>query len=170
MHSHGLGTPLETASGVVYSQQMPYRRNFGNPSSEQTSGGFVAVGIFLFFGATMAALAGTTLVWPATSLDKIWLLNPRARHQLAAFGNAIGFPFLILAAIMALAGVGWFRRRLWAWRLSIAIIATQVLGDLVNCLRGDLVPGAVGFAISGTLLFYLLRPKLRDCFRARPGP
>jgi len=32
--------------------------------------GITAVGIFLFFGATMAALAGTTLVFPGTILDK----------------------------------------------------------------------------------------------------
>ena len=37
---------------------------------------FVAIGLFLLFGMTMAALAGTTLVWPGTTLDRIWVLNP----------------------------------------------------------------------------------------------
>ena len=29
-------------------------------------------------------------------------------------------------------GIGWFRRSLSGWRLAVAIIATHVLGDLVN--------------------------------------
>jgi len=31
----------------------------------------IAVGIFLFFGATMGFLAGTTLVWRGTILDRM---------------------------------------------------------------------------------------------------
>jgi hypothetical protein len=37
------------------------------------------------------------------------------------------------------AGIGWFRRRLWGWRLVVVIIATQVLGDVVSFVRGDLL-------------------------------
>jgi len=53
---------------------------------------------------------------------------------------------------MAVAGTAWFKRRLWGWRLAVAIIATQVLGDLVNAFRGDLFRGGVGFVIAGLLL------------------
>ena len=125
---------------------------------------FTAIGAFLFFGAVMASLAGMTLFWRGTVLDRVWALNPRAWQQLAPFGKLVGISFLMLATVLALAGVGWFRRRLWGWRLCVAIIATQVLGDLVNCLRGDFLRGGVGFAIAGALLIYLLRPKIRAYF------
>ena len=125
---------------------------------------FTAIGAFLFFGAVMASLAGVTLIWRGTVLDRVWALNPRGWQQLAPFGKLVGIAFLVLAAVLALAGVGWFRRRLWGWRLCVAIIATQVLGDLVNCLRGDFLRGGVGFAIAGALLIYLLRPKIRAYF------
>ena len=126
--------------------------------------GIPAVGVFLFFGATMASLAGTTLTWPGTSLDRMWALNPTAHKQLATFAHPAGILFLLLAALLALAGTGWFKHRLWGWRLAVAVIATQVLGDLVNFFRGDYWRGGVGFSIASALLFYLLRPAVRAVF------
>ena len=126
--------------------------------------GVSAIGIFLFFGATMAALAGTTLIWRGTALDRVWVLNATAYRQLAPLGRIVGILFLVLSATLAAAGTGWFRRRLWGWRLAVGIIATQLLGDLVNFLMGDFVRGGTGFAIAGALLLYLLRPKVRAAF------
>jgi hypothetical protein len=128
--------------------------------------GFTAFGVFLFLGAAMASLAGTTLLWRGTGLDRIWRLNPRGWQQLAPLGNAAGIFFVLLAAVLALAGLGWSRRRAWGWRLGVAILATQVLGDLVNLLRGELLRGGIGFVIAGALLIYLLRPGIRGCFEA----
>ena len=72
-----------------------------------------AIGVFLFFGAVMASLAGTTLIWPGTFLDHMWVLNAPAYKQLAPFGKTVGVPFVVLSAALAAAGVGWFGRRLW---------------------------------------------------------
>ena len=126
--------------------------------------GIIAVGIFLFFGATMALLAGTTLVWRGTILDRVWVVNAPAYAQLARFGKTIGVPFLLLAAILVVAAAGWFRRRLWAWRLAVAIIAIQVLGDVVNAFVGDALRGGIGFVIAVALLLYLRRPEVRSAF------
>ena len=126
--------------------------------------GILGVGIFLLFGATMALLAGTTLIWRGTILDRAWVINAAAHARLAPFGKRIGIPFVLLGAILAVAGTGWFRRRLWGWRLAVAVIATQVLGDLLNAFMGDIVRGGVGFVIAGALLFYLLRPEVRCAF------
>jgi len=122
------------------------------------------MGVFLLFGAAMASLAGTTLTWPGTSLDRLWALNPTAHKQLATLAKPAGILFLLLAAVLALAGIGWFKHRLWGWRLAAAVIATQVLGDLVNFFRGDYWRGGVGFSIAAALLFYLLRPAVRAAF------
>jgi len=126
--------------------------------------GFTAIGVFLFFGAIMASLAATTLLWRGTVLDRVWDLNPIAYRHLAPLGGKVGILFLLLSAALATAGVGWFRRRLWGWRLAVAIIATQVLGDLVNCIRGDLLRGGTGVLIAGALLLFLLRPQMRAAF------
>jgi hypothetical protein len=126
--------------------------------------GFTAVGIFLFFGASMAGLAATTLLWRGTALDRLWDLNPTAYKQLAPLGGTVGILFLLLGAALTTAAIGWFRRRLWGWRLAVVIIATQVLGDVVNCVRGDLLRGGTGVIIAGALLLFLLRPKVRASF------
>jgi len=46
----------------------------------------------------------------------------------------------------------------------MAVIATQVLGDLINFLKGDYFRGSVGFSVATALLFYLLRPLVRAVF------
>ena len=46
----------------------------------------------------------------------------------------------------------------------MAIIATQVLGDIVNLVRGDWLRGGMGVVIAGALLLYLLTSQLRAEF------
>jgi len=126
-----------------------------------------AIGVFLFFGAIMACLAGATLIWRGTLLDHLWTLNAPAYKQLSPLGKTVGILFLMLSASLATAGLGWFGRRPWGWRLAVAIIATQVLGDLVSIFMGPIVRGAVGVTIAGALLFYLLRADVRAAFVVR---
>ena len=126
--------------------------------------GFTAIGVFLFFGAAMATLAATTLLWRGTALDRIWTLNPSAYQELAPLGSWVGISFLLLSVVLTTAGLGWFRRRLWGWGLAVGIIATQALGDIVNCLRGGWLRGGIGVVIASALLFFLLRPRTRATF------
>jgi len=126
--------------------------------------GFNAIGIFLFFGAVMAGLAAITLLWRGTPLDRLWVLNQMAYKRLVPTGRPVGILFLLLSGALTTAGIGWFRRRPWGWRLAVVIIATQVVGDLVNCVRGDLLRGGTGVIIAGALLLFLWRPKIRDSF------
>src|SRR6266571_1722012 len=118
--------------------------------------GIAAVGIFLFLGALMAFLAGTTLIWRGTALDRLWVLNAPAYKQLAPFGTTAGALFLLLGTTLTAAGLGWLRRRIWGLRLAVVIIGAQVLGNIVR--------GGAGSAIAVALLIYLLRPKVRAAF------
>jgi len=127
------------------------------------------MGAFLYFGAVMASLAGVTLIWRGTFLDRLWMMNPRAHDQLSPLGIAVGIAFLLLAATLALAGTGWLHRRFWGWALAVGIIVAQVLGSVVNATRGEFLRGGVGFLFSAGLLYFLLRPKVRAAFAREPS-
>jgi len=130
--------------------------------------GMTAIGIFLLFGAAMALLAGISLVRPGTALDHLWALNPRAYKRLAPLGTTVGTLFLLLSAVLGIAGTGWLQRRKWAWQLAVIVIATQVLGDFANTLRGQVIQGSVGVMVAGALLLYMTRPYVRSVFATRP--
>ena len=84
--------------------------------------------------------------------------------QLAPIGSLVGALFLVLSTTFVAAAVGWFKRRVWGWRLVVGIISTQVAGDLINLVRGDRLRGVTGVTIAGALLFYLLRSNVRTAF------
>jgi hypothetical protein len=132
--------------------------------------GFKAIGIFLFFGAAMASLAGATLIWRGPFLDGLWASNARAYHRLAPFGSAAGAGFLVLGAALVIAGRGRFLRRFWGWGLAAALVATQTVGSVVNAILGDFWEGATGSILAGAILYFLLRPPVRTAFRRRASP
>jgi hypothetical protein len=155
---------LSDSEELAYIQQMRTNLPGLDLAVAPKTPGLTAVGIFLFFAAAMAILAATTLLWRGTVLDRVWVFNPTAYKQLVPMSGTAGILFLLLGAALIAAGIGWFRRRLWGWRLAVVIIAIQVSGDLVNCIRGDWQRGGAGVIIAGALLLFLLQPRTRAAF------
>jgi hypothetical protein len=137
-----------------------------SPIGDSLRHAITAIGLFLVFGSSMAALAGTMLIWPGTRLDRLWSLNETAHAELRKAGSYLGPLFWALSITLVGTAVGWFRQRVWAFRLTVAIVGTQVAGDLVNMARGDFVRGGVGVLIAGALLLYLLGSKIRTAFQS----
>jgi hypothetical protein len=127
--------------------------------------GLKLFGIFLWFAATMASLAGFLLLRPGTPLDAVWALNPRARQGLAPLGPWAGIGFFLLSALSVYIAILWRRRRFRGWRLAVIGIAVQAVGDAVNFLRGDLLGGFVGVAVASLLLAWLLSRPVKAAFR-----
>lgn len=127
--------------------------------------GFVPIGVFFLFGATMAAYAAATLLKPGTALDALWVLNKSGHTQLVSLGRAVGLGFVVLSALLCAASIGWLRRRYWGWALGTLIVAINAAGDLINAARGEWLKGAVGVAIAGLLLLCLTSAGVRSYFR-----
>jgi hypothetical protein len=138
-----------------------------SPSQNTRPIGFLPLGIFFFFGTAAASYAALTLLDPGTFLDRAWALNPSAHRQFLPFGRVVAVPFLVLAAVLFLTGVGWFRRRYWGWLLGVSLIAANLAGDVANLAMRDWLRGGVGVVIAGLLLVYMTRPRVRRYFR--PG-
>lgn len=128
--------------------------------------GFVPIGLFFVFGATMAAYAAVTLLKPGTMLDALWALNKRGHAGLVLLGRGTVLLFAVLSVLLALAAVGWFRRKYWGWMLGVTIIAINATGDLINGVMGEWLKGAVGAVIAGLLLIYMTRARVRNYFGA----
>jgi len=126
--------------------------------------GFVPLGIFFFFAATMAILATITLGFPGTFLDRAWDLNKSGHAQLAPLGRIMGLPFVVIALVALCAGIGWFKRRRWAWIVGTLGIAVNLVGDLINMAIGEFWKGAAGVLIAGLLLVYITRRNVRNYF------
>jgi len=86
------------------------------------------------------------------------------RHWASLRGSC----FCHLQWALILAGTGWLKRRQWGWRLAVAIIGTEVLGNFVNIFFGRAVQGLVGVTIAGALLLYVTRPYVRATFAVKP--
>lgn len=129
--------------------------------------GFVPLGIFFFFAATMASLAAVTLGWPGTFLDHTWELNKSGHDQLAPLGRILALPFGVLALIALISGIGWFKRRRWAWIVGVSGITINCVGDVINMTFGEFWKGMVGVVVAGLLLLYMTRSDVRGYFPTR---
>lgn len=127
----------------------------------------MAIGAFFVFGAAMTLYAALTLAWPGTVLDVPWALNKGGHAGLRVLGRVAAIPFFVLCPVMVATAAGWFRRRRWGWALGVGLIAANLLGDVVNGLRGEYGKGAVGVAVAGALLVYMTRRNVREYFRVR---
>jgi len=132
---------------------------------ERRTAGFVPIGIFFFFGATMATYAAVTLAFPGTLLDQAWKLNPEGHAGLTRFGRIMGMPFLCLGAAMLFAGLGWFRREYEGWKLGVLLIAINLAANIYELVFRRQWKSGVGALIGGLLLIYMTRTSVKNYFR-----
>lgn len=110
----------------------------------------------------MAVLAGSSLLFPNSFLDRLWTLNPPAAAAFRSVGWISGALLIALGVATAAAGVSLLRREKWAWWFAVALFAINGCGDLVSLfVMGDVLKGASGVVIAVAFLFFLSRPAVR---------
>jgi hypothetical protein len=128
----------------------------------------IVIAALMFAAMVIAVVVSFSLLFPGTSLDRMWGLNPAAHEAFATQGKYAATILLLAGGLAAVAGAGLLRGRLWAWLLSIALFGVNALGDVVGVvLTRDWARGLAGILIDGLLLFLLLRAKVRAFFLRR---
>jgi hypothetical protein len=75
--------------------------------------GILMIGLFLLVATAILVISGATLLFPGTSLDKIWVVNEKGYAQLLPFAGLVGLGFWALGVVMISAGMGLLKGRKW---------------------------------------------------------
>lgn len=118
--------------------------------------------LFFAFGTTTCALTIVLLLFPGTTLDSLWHLNPDAHLAFQSIGR---WSVLLMAMVgigCALAAIGLWIRALWGIRLALTILSLNIMGDLFNALVRHDYRALIGLPIGGAMIFYLARYRKAD--------
>jgi uncharacterized membrane protein (DUF2068 family) len=118
--------------------------------------GVAAVSVFFAFGAVMAALAFTMLLFPGSELDRLWQLNPQAKPGLTALGASGVMLMAVVCATGATAAIGLWRCRWWGLWLAVGGLAVNLAADLGNAVIRHDWRTLVGLPIGGAIISYLI--------------
>jgi hypothetical protein len=130
--------------------------------------GITALSIFFVFGAAMSFVASVALLFPGSFLEPMWRLNPRAHAGFAGMG---AWAVLLLCAVCvacAAAAAGLWRGAGWGYWLALALLAINLLGDVVNVVTGTEPRAAVGIPIVLAIIAGLATKRARRFF-VRPA-
>lgn len=134
-------------------------------AASRVSAGLIVLSGFFAFGAGMAALSASALLFPHGALDGMWRLNPAAHEALLTMGRWAEVLMLLVSLACGFAAIGIWRQTSWGHRMALGVLAVNLLGDAFNALfRGDLRT-LIGLPIGGALIVYLLRPSVRGRFK-----
>jgi hypothetical protein len=132
--------------------------------------GVDALAAFFAFGAGASGLSAITLLWPGGPLDVVWRVNSDGHAALLRAGIWAVLLMLVVCAVCAATARGLWARRRWGRTLAVAMLAVNLLSDLVNAtVRGD-PRTLIGIPIAALLVAYLLAPRTRAAFGVRSEP
>ena len=124
---------------------------------------------FFWFGAAMCLLTLAALAFPDGVLSSIWQVRPKARTDFQSMGRFAFLLMFVVGPACALAAIGLTRRASWGWRLAMAILTVNLLGDATTALLRHDYRTLIGLPIGGAMILYLWKIKrlMRPARRAQ---
>jgi uncharacterized membrane protein len=113
--------------------------------------------VFFTFGAMMCALTLGLLLFPGGPLDTLWRLNPDARVAFESLGLWSFVVMVIVGTACLAAAIGLWRGALWGTRLALAILAVNIVGDIMNVLFRQDYRALIGVPVGAVMIFLLAR-------------
>ena len=105
--------------------------------------GVRALAAFFVFGACMSLIACIGLLFPGGPLELMGTVS----------------------IACALSAGGLLTRSFWGYRLALAVLTVNLIGDTANAILREDPRTLIGLPIGGVLIAYLLRPQIRGLFR-----
>jgi hypothetical protein len=128
--------------------------------------GLVALSSFFAFGTAMAGTTCLALLFPSSGVRVIWQFNRDAHAAFQAMGLWGVVVMFFVAAACGTSAIGLWIRARWGYRLAIAILLVNMVGDVGNAIvRGDL-RALIGVPFASAMVAYLLTPRIRKQFGA----
>ena len=122
---------------------------------------------FLIIAACIAAAAAASLFARGTPLTGMWASKESSYHELLRHRFVFGAGFILLAAALSFAAVGWIGGRRWGWVLSIVIIGANSLADLAQAAAAGDLAGSRPMAVDAIVLGWLLSGPVRRRFAGK---
>ena len=117
---------------------------------------------FLFLATAIAAVVGTSLLFPTPLLDRMWELNKPGAALFHSIGRISGLFLLALGCGTLAAGFGLLYGRRWAWWFAVVLFAIDGTGDVVSYfLIHDALHTIIGILVSSIFLYMLCRRNVR---------
>lgn len=139
------------------------------PTPPRRPPGVTALAGLFAFGTLASGLSAVSLLTPGGPLEPMWRLNPRAREAFGPMGPWA--PLLLATVCLACAGsaYGFLAGRRWGYRLGIALLLTNLAGDLANAALGIEPRAVAGLPVVAAILLYLSSRKVKAYFSLALG-
>jgi hypothetical protein len=114
-------------------------------------------GLAVFFGAgaLISAISCAALLFPGGVLEPMWRLNPRAHEAFGRMGSVRILLLVTVGITCAFSAVGFWNGREWGYRLGVALLVVNLVGDITNAALG-VEPRAIwGVPVVLSILAYL---------------
>ncbi len=134
--------------------------------ADRRPGGVTALGLFFLFGVLMSGLSAVSLLTPGGVLEPIWLIKPQARVGFASLGGWAPVLLIVVCAVCAGSAYGFFTGKRWGYRLGVALLVANGIGDLGNAVFGTEPAAWIGVPIVALLLVYLSSRRVKTWFHA----
>jgi hypothetical protein len=132
--------------------------------SETRPIGITALSIFFLFGAAVTFVSFVSLLFPGSFLEPMWLLNPRAHDAFASIGAWAVVLMCFICIVCGSTAVGLWRGTTWGYWLAVALLAINLLGDIVNVVLGTEPRALIGIPIVVEIFTFLMCKRVRRYF------
>jgi hypothetical protein len=126
--------------------------------------GVTALSIFFLLGSIICFIASLSLAFPNSFLEPMWRINPHGHRGLVTLGSWAMLLLSIVGVFCVAAAVGLWRGHRWGRRIAIALIAMNLVGDVINALLGTEPRAVIGIPIALALLLYLISKRVTRFF------